>query len=361
MDIESKILFTPKDMKPSKSFLRMRGVFNPGGIRLPNKKILLFARVAETPKHDEKIFIAPRFSGEKELKWSVERLNRKKMNIHADYAFTDFKIYRLPTISHLRKVWIDKDGFEIDKISQSPDFFGLKEDGDFGVEDPRIMHLKKENKYVMTYVSVSMHSGVSTSLATSKNFNTWKREGIIFPQQNKDVVIFPEKINGEYVALNRPEGTMIFDKPHIWISYSKDLIYWGKHKPLIHPRSTGWDTVRIGPGTIPIKTAEGWLEFYHGVRLKNPADSDSAKIYSAGAILFDLKNPEKIIARTSPKKPLFGSDLDSEKKGFLNQVVFPTAAIPSLDKKSLLIYSGGADSSITVRKVLVKDVLNSFG
>ncbi len=360
MKIEAKTLVTPDMVKPTRKDFRMRGVFNPSAIRLKNGKVLLYARVAETPKHDEKTFLAPRCCGTHKLEWQIEKLSRRKMKLAPDYYWLSDDISRLPTISHFRKITLDKSGLEVEKISEKPDFYGVRDDGDFGVEDPRITYLKKENKYAMTYVSVSLHGGVSTSLATSKNLNQWKREGIIFRQQNKDVVIFPEKINGYYVALHRPEGTMIFSKPSIWISYSKDLIFWGKDRPILEPRNNAWDYLRIGAGTVPIKTKEGWLEIYHGVRLTKKRDPDSHKIYMAGALLFDLKNPAKVIGRTPAKEPLFGSDLDSEKKGFNNKVVFPSGLVQTSDKKSVLIYGGGADSVITVRKMGLKSVLNSM-
>src|SRR3989344_7466124 len=282
------------------------------------------------------------------------------MKLCPDCFLTDEKFSRLPTISHLRKILLSSDGMNVEKISDFPDFFGLKNDGDFGVEDPRITYLAEEKKYAMSYVSVSMDSGVSTSLATSKDLEHWKREGIIFRQQNKDVVIFPEKINGYYVALHRPEGTMIFDKPSIWISYSKDLIFWGKDKAMIKPSKCGWDHLRIGAGTVPIRTDEGWLEIYHGVSLTQFNDPGSHKIYSAGAFLTDLKKPGKVIARTPNHEPLFKPKLKSEKSGFVNDVIFPTAAISDKANKNLLIYSGASDSSIVARKIKIGDILNSL-
>ncbi|MCR4335654.1 MAG: hypothetical protein NUV57_03905 [archaeon] len=361
MKIESKLLVKAKDIIPTRKTLRVRGVFNPSAVRLPNKKIMLLVRVAETPYHDEKTFLAPHFVGTKEMDIHVEKTHREKLKIYDDCFRTDEDIVRLPTISHIRKIFMDETGMNVESISDKPDFYGLKGDGDFGVEDPRVTYFKKEKRYAMTYVSVSTLSGVSTSLATTKNFNDWKREGIIFRQQNKDVVIYPEKINGYYAAMHRPEGTMVFDKPRIWISYSKDLIFWGRDKPLLGPRKQGWDNLRIGPGSVPIKTNEGWLEIYHGVHLKKKNDPNSDKVYNAGAILFDLKNPEKIIGRTPANKPIFKPNKKLESgNAFNDNVTFPSAVIPDLNNKDLLIYSGEGDSNTSVRKIKLKDILNSL-
>jgi predicted GH43/DUF377 family glycosyl hydrolase len=355
------LLIEPKDIKPSIPEMRVRGVFNPGAVRLPNGKILLMARVAETPIHGKRYFISAKMAGtEKHPKMKTDKIPRTTGTIEEQGFHTKFGMWKLPTLSHLRKIYLDETGMFVEKLGTEHDFCGCGTDGDLGVEDPRITHFKRDNFYAMTYVSVSAKSGVSTSLATSKNLQGWTRHGIIFRQQNKDVVLFPEKIKGYYVALHRPEGAMIFDKPSIWISYSKDLIYWGRDKTLLAPRETGWDSLRIGPGTIPIKIKEGYLELYHGVRLSRARDPDSKKIYSAGALLFDAKNPEKILARSPVNKPLFLPDPKTEKKGFMEQVVFPTGAVTANKGKDLLVYSGGADSRITVRKMAIKDILNSL-
>ena len=162
--------------------------------------------------------------------------------------------------------------------------------------------------------------------------NGWE---LFLENKNKDAFLFPEKIDGEYVAFNRPESSFHFSKPGIWISYSKDLIYWGRDLNIARPREgSTWENERIGGGAPPIKTKKGWLCIYHGVKY-----IDGKQTYSAGAMLLNLKHPKRIIARSSPKKPLFGPSEKFEKKGYINQVVFPTAVVPTLDGKSLLIYS----------------------
>lgn len=358
MQTKPIVLVNAGDIKPTIPGFRPRGAFNPSAVRLPNRKIMLFARIAETPKHGETIFLAPRFTGTDKMEITIDKIVRKKMEFTGEIFLTNTDIARLPTISHLRKIMLDETGTRVEAISEKPDFYGLKDDGDFGVEDPRITFFESEKRYAMTYVSVSMESGVSTSLATTSDLETWKREGIIFRQQNKDAVIFPEKIGDYYVALNRPEGKMVFDKPSIWLSYSKDLLFWGKDKPIMTPRKTGWDSSRIGAGTVPIKTSEGWLEIYHGVEEKE-VDGEIHKTYCAGAVLLDINDHLRVLARTPSKEPLMEPELDCEKEGFVNRVVFPTAAIPD-NNGGLLIYSGAADTSITLRKLKVKDILNSL-
>lgn len=359
-EMETKLLVTPKDIKPTSPNFRVRGALNPGGVRLADGKILLFARIAETPKHGEKFFLAPRFTGNGKTKMIIEKIPRHECRWNRECFITHQNIARLPTISHFRKILLDRSGMEVERISAKPDFAGAREDGDFGVEDPRITFLDDRQEYAMTYVSVSMSSGISTSLALSSDLNRWERKGIIFRQQNKDAAIFPEKFSGHYVALHRPEGTMIFDKPRIWLSYSSDLEYWGKDRPIIAPRENSWDEVRIGTGAVPLKTEEGWLLIYHGVHLEDRKKPDSEKVYEAGAVILHADKPEKVVARTPRNAPLFAPEHEFEKNGFKRETVFPTTAIPTKDMKSLLIYSGAADSNIEVRKMKLKEILGSL-
>jgi predicted GH43/DUF377 family glycosyl hydrolase len=130
------------------------------------------------------------------------------------------------------------------------------------------------------------------------------------------------------------------------------LEYWGDEKAIIHPREKSWDELRIGAGSPHIRTKKGWLLIYHGVSKKN--------VYSAGAVLLSLKNPEKILARTPKNKPLFSPRLNYEKKGFFSNVIFPTGIVLDLNKKDVLIYSGAADRFINVKKISIEDILKSL-
>ncbi len=348
--MEIKILLQPKDFKPSCRNWEIEGILNPGAIRLPNKKILLMARVAESfPKLKEQNLcpvIVTKQEYNKEKDKSIKGIIGKDKNYFVASAC------KLPTISHFRKIVLSKDGLKLEKKSQVQDFSPNPKTSEYGVEDPRITKL--DDNYLMTYVSVSEESGVSVTLAISKDLKNWERRGIIFQEQNKDVVIFPEKINGKFVALNRPESNII-SKSDIWISYSKDLIYWGREKNILRTREYSWEEARNGAGPPPIKTKKGWLVIYHGVRIV-----DNQSNYSAGAVLLDLKNPEKILARSPANKPLFSPENLFEKHGFMNNVTFPTGLIEDLNKKDVLIYGGGADTTVTVRKMSLDKIFKSM-
>jgi beta-1,2-mannobiose phosphorylase / 1,2-beta-oligomannan phosphorylase len=355
MKIIDKLLLKPEDFKPSFKGWSIEGVLNPAAIRLENKKIALFVRIAEKAGDKQgNMHTCPVISSSKKYDVNIEKISKGRI-WKRDKAVIFLKdgSCRLTTISHIRKVILDKDGFEINEINNSPYFVGRPDDGDYGVEDSRIVNL--DGGYAMTYVSVSRNEGVSTSLALSKNLRSWKRKGIIFREQNKDAVLFPRKIKGKYVALHRPESTFEFSKPSIWIAYSPDLEYWGREKSIIRPRLNSWESERVGAGPPPIETKEGWLLIYHGVKKKT-----EGLIYCAGAALLDLKNPEKVLSRSPKDQAILKPNKWYEETGFINNVVFPSGAVPSQDKKHLLIYSGGADRFTSVKKIAFKDILNSL-
>ncbi len=347
-----KLLLKPEDFKPSVRGWIIDGIFNPGAIRRKDNKIILYVRVAERSPQHKTMIKCPVISGTYKVR--QDKINKDQMELETNNLvyFKDGSC-RLTNLSHFREVVLNENGTVIEQISQTPTFTGLPGDGEYGVEDARLTKVK--NQYLMTYVIVNIKEGVCTALAVSKNLRDWERKGIIFRTQNKDVVIFPEKINGKYVALNRPEGNFVFSKPKIWISRSPNLIHWGEEKCILHTRKGSWDEKRIGAGPPPIKTEAGWLEVYHGVK---DVRGGEESVYSAGAALLDLKNPEKVIARTSIKKPFFEPNKCYEKEGFMNCVVFPTGIVQ--DKESVLIYSGAADSCISVKKVKIKNILNSM-
>lgn len=355
MKIENKLLLKPEDIIPTFENWKVEGVFNPGAIRLPNNKILLYVRVAESVnKKIGKPNTCPVIISDKDYKVHYTHVSKTQvLDRKGNVTFLKGGLCRLNTISHLRRIWLEEGGFSVQKIEEIPAFTGVPGDGDFGVEDPRIV--KIGNRYLMTYVSISLHEGVCTSLAISKNLKDWERKGIIFRQQNKDVVIFPEKIKGEYVAFHRPEGTMEFSKKSIWISHSKDLIHWGKEKSILHSRPGSWGSDWVGSGPPPIKTHKGWLLIYHGAKYYKKKTT-----YSVGAVLLDLKNPDRVLERTPYNKPLLNPTEKYEKKGFVDRVVFPTGAVISLDKRHLLLYSGGGDRVTTVKKLSIKNILDSL-
>lgn len=363
------LLVSPSDVKPTSSKFSVIGTFNPAAARLPNGDIALYVRVAERLEkesgEDEKYYYAPRCDGEDTCKIHFDKFKKEEVQSKSDndLIFKD-ETKRLMFMSHFRKVILDKAGFRVKSIDKKPSFTGLRANGELGVEDPRIVKL--EDRYAMTYVSLSRQGNISTSLALSNDCAKWERKGIILSEQNKDVVLLPEKVGGYYYLFNRPEGGFEFTPPHIWVASSEDLIDWGKNKPLKLSRKGKWDYERVGAGPPPIKTEKGWLLLYHGVinyrtrpfrKMFNTEGHGFS--YEIGAALFDLRNPRKLIAKTP--EPILAPSKKYEKTGFVNNVLFPTGLLKDeFDKDKLLIFSGGADTVTTVKKVSMQDIFDSL-
>lgn len=353
MEVKDKLLLTPEDFKPSFRNWKIEGVLNPSAVRLKNKKIMLYVRVAESHKEQDGHVRFPMIVSKNKYKTIAEKFPKRDVLIRGEIILLNEGICRLPNISHFRRVILDKSGFNVERIGKSPHFIGKPGESEYGVEDCRITKIGK--KYYMTYVGVSKKQGISTYLAESDNLLNWRRKGIIFREQNKDAALFPEKIDNEYVAVHRPESLFAFRRPSVWLSFSKDLVYWGKDRDILEPRKNSWEELRVGAGPQPIKTSKGWLMIYHGVMEKR-----KLKHYSAGAALLNLKKPWKVIARSSKKEPLLVPNKDYEKTGYMNNVVFPSGAVETLDKEALLLYCGGADSVTSVKEVNYSDIYKNL-
>ncbi len=172
------------------------------------------------------------------------------------------------------------------------------------------------------------------------------------------MVIFPEKIGGKYWCYHRPVGRTNIRKLAIVSGQSPDLLHWGQHQHVLHCQNSGWYSGRIGAGTPPVRTRAGWLTLFHGVEYCGPKDKTGT--YRAGAMLTDLNDPNQILAVS--QDPFFEPELDFEKHGFVNNVVFPTGAIvDEEDPDTLLVYYGAADSCVAVTAFSIEEILQSLG
>lgn len=329
--LSNTCLCRPADLRPSRDDLEIVGTFNPGAIAFGNEVILL-VRVAERPRERRIGHTAlPRWQAGAGLSvdWIADvdidtpdaRVVRRKSD----------GLVRLTFVSHLR-VMRSRDGQSIDR-EDAARFEPQGEFEEFGVEDPRITRIG--DTYWITYVAVSRH-GPATALASTTDFQTFARHGVIFPIDNKDVVLFPETIGGSFVALHRPVGGTSFTQPEIWLARSTDLFHWGRHEVLLGGGSN-WNAGRVGAGAPPIRTANGWLELIHG---SSKPSRGGVGTYSAGAVLLDLDEPHRVIRKSS--EPILAPEAGFERRGFVPNVVFPTGIVDR--GESLLVYYGAADT-----------------
>lgn len=346
--MRKRLLLRPEHVSASRDDLEVIGVFNPGATEYQGR-VLLFARVAEQPREKRVGFVAlPRWTSGGEL--AVDWLRDEEV-IHTDPRVVTVRAserVRLKFISHLLVVDAG-DGLAVDNLNGAR-FFPREDWEEYGVEDPRITRFG--DRYWITYVAVSRH-GAATALASTQDFRQFTRHGIIFAVENKDVVLFPEVINDQYVALHRPNGATPFTMPEMWVAHSKDLIHWGRHEPLFAGQS-GWETGRVGAGAPPIRTEPGWLEIYHGNQRPNVA-RDVGR-YVAAAMILDADDPRQIVRQSV--EPLFIPTEPYECEGFVRNVVFPTGIVSRDD--SLLVYYGASDTYSAVVEIDMEEVLSGL-
>ena len=206
------------------------------------------------------------------------------------------EIYALTSFSWLLPVEMDQDGKNVVKIHYDKLILPQNESQEYGVEDARITMIDK--KYYMTTCAVSSGRH-STILYTSNDGLNYSYEGLILDHQNKDMVFFPEKINGLFQALTRPQGEVYFVDHHpqnmagpgINIAASPDSLHWRPSAPvLLKPRKDSKLSRKVGGGTTPIRTPQGWLILFHGV-----SNEGLVGKYRTFWMLLDLEDPLKII------------------------------------------------------------------
>ncbi|MCL2085222.1 MAG: glycosidase [Oscillospiraceae bacterium] len=167
---------------------------------------------------------------------------------------------------------------------------------------------------------------------------------------DRDNALFPEKIGGKFAILRRPMQYVGkeygADTPGIWISFSEDLFVWSKPELIATAEEPVWEGLKIGAAATPLKTESGWMVLYHGV--------DASSVYRVGAMLLDLNDPRKVIART--RRPIMEPEYYYEKTGLvINNTVFPTANL--IHNGEIYIYYGCCDTSISLATVPVDEML----
>lgn len=222
---------------------------------------------------------------------------------------------------------------------------------EFGCEDPRITHL--DGTFYITYTAFSQR-GPRLALASTKDLLHFEKYGLVGPDRDdKDCVIFPQRIDGRIAILHRLESKVQIAYFENIESLTKSQSFWSQYMThfedyeVLRPKFP-WEERKIGVGSPPIKTDKGWLLIYHGVSID--------RVYRAGAVLLDLDNPMRVIART--RKPILEPERDFEKQGVVPNVVFPDGAVVQDGK--LLSFYGGADRVCCVATAPLDDFLDEL-
>ena len=254
-------------------------------------------------------------------------------------------------------------GVEFRVRKEIVEFNGIErvKDTIYHIYDARITKL--EEKFYIVF-AMDMEGICKLGLATTNDFQSFEFLGIISEEDNRNGVLFPEKVNGKYLRMDRPnkvqkEGGPISGNT-IWLSESDDLLRWKPKAPLISGRFHYWDEF-IGSGPPPVKTRSGWLHIYHGVA----THFGGANIYQVGVMLLDLKDPSKVIGRC--RENILEPRETYELVGQVPNVVFPTGWIIeeydmdgfALPDSEVKIYYGAADTVIGLATTTVQELLNA--
>ncbi|MCW5940836.1 MAG: hypothetical protein KIS66_01300 [Fimbriimonadaceae bacterium] len=218
----------------------------------------------------------------------------------------------------------------------------------WGIEDPRITYVPELEKYIIVYTAFGK-SGPGVALASTKDFRSFERLGLIMQADDKDAALFPHRIHGDWALIHRPSTE---SGAHMWVSFSPDLRNWGGHMLLMPARrGAWWDANKIGLSPPPIATDRGWLVMYHGVR-----HHASGSLYRLGLALFELEDPRVCISRGQTW--MFGPEEPYETSGDVSNAVFPCGTTIAEDGDTIRVYYGAADTTICVATGSIRRMLD---
>jgi predicted GH43/DUF377 family glycosyl hydrolase len=212
-------------------------------------------------------------------------------------------------------------------------------DEQWGFEDARAVWVEELGKHVISCTSYGP-AGPAVFLATTVEFRTVERIGIVVPPEDKNAALLPERVRGEWILFHRPTSHFATARPGISLSRSSDLRSWSLPEAVMEPREGAWwDSLRIGIGPPLLKTEHGWLLLYHGVK-----ETVAAPIYRVGLALLDLEEPTRVLRRCADW--VFGPHEPYERQGDVPNALFPCGLIHDRERGELRLYYGASDTSI---------------
>lgn len=358
--VEKRHLLGPADILPSQDSLEIVGVLNAGFFTLNNRSFLV-ARVDEVVGCEEFRKIVKLHQCDAAVPYFDTRSNelyavpvRYPSNYDPDHdhlivpetfasseTLNDEGLY-LPYLSHLRLVEITQDcSYVSDRILVQP---SSKYDC-FGCQDARTTVL--DGNVILTYNGLGLFGSTIHCSRLDDQFIAAAPRVILAPDQ-KHACVFPERIGGQIYMVSRPLVRTYINAAGIWMYCSNDFVRWKVLTAVVLPRTNMWDCARVGPGAPPIATDRGWVLFYYGV--------DSENSYHVGAVILDLQDPSRIIARSD--RPIFSPSLDWELRGQRADIVFPAGVNCNRDKDRIELYYGAADTHVAVASFSLSELMN---
>jgi predicted GH43/DUF377 family glycosyl hydrolase len=222
----------------------------------------------------------------------------------------------------------------------------------WGFEDPRVVWIDELARWVITCTAYGP-AGPAVFLATTEDFASVERHGIVRQPEDKNAALLPRRVDGRWVLFHRP-STQFGGGQEIALSRSDDLVNWSAREKVLEPRDGAWwDSLRIGLGPPPLLTEHGWLLVYHGVK-----QTVSGDIYRVGLALLDLDEPTRVLRRLHSW--VLAPTARYERTGDVPNVVFPCGLLHDQASDELRLYYGAADTSICVASARLRDVLDAL-
>ena len=230
------------------------------------------------------------------------------------------------------------DGWSVDAEPLLAPAEGIESE-QWGFEDARAVWVEELDRFAITCTAYGP-AGPAVYLATTKDFVSIERHGIVVTPEDKNAALLPERVGGKWILFHRPTtGFGGVSQAGIALSRSYDLASWSPPEDVMQPRSGAWwDSLRIGIGPPLVKTEHGWLLVYHGVK-----ETVSGAVYRVGLALLDLEEPTRVLRRAPDW--IFGPLEPYERQGDVANAIFPCGLIPAPGGE-LRLYYGAADTSI---------------
>jgi len=223
----------------------------------------------------------------------------------------------------------------------------------WGFEDARAVWIDELDRYAITCTAYGP-AGPAVYLATTKDFLTVERRGIVINPEDKNAALLPERVDGKWILFHRPTTGFGIAHPGIALSRSPDLVSWSPPEMVLEPRDGAWwDSLRIGIGPPLLKTEHGWLLIYHGVK-----ETVGGAIYRLGLALLDLEEPTRVLRRAP--EWIFAPQAPYERQGDVGNAVFPCGVLHDAASGELRLYYGAADTSICLATARLDELLDAL-
>jgi predicted GH43/DUF377 family glycosyl hydrolase len=222
----------------------------------------------------------------------------------------------------------------------------------WGFEDARAVWVDELDCFTITCTAYGP-AGPAVYLATTKDFESVERHGIVINPEDKNAALLPERVDGKWILFHRPTTGFGVTHPGIALSRSPDLVNWSPPEVVLTPRDGAWwDSLRIGIGPPLLKTEHGWLLIYHGVK-----ETVGGAIYRIGLALLDLEEPTRVLHRAQDW--IFAPQAHYERQGDVGNAVFPCGVLHDSASGELRLYYGAADTSICLATAQLDELLEA--